>query len=177
MPSFIKHEGGDDGWSDWVNPSRDGYKFACCDCGLVHDMQFAVAEFADDKSMEHTVVDKPRVGVVFRARRNGRSTGQMRRHRAEGGPIHKTNHGGLDGWKEAAIAWSVCASIHERFAKPGSRGKDAFYTTRQADFQRHHEAARALALNEPAPAASGNPATARPDDKTQVSQPGTAGQK
>lgn len=38
------------------------------------------------------------------------------------------------GWKEAAIAWSVCASIHERFAK----GKDAIYTTRQADYQKHH---------------------------------------
>ena len=51
-----------------------------------------------------------------------------------------------EGWKEAAIAWAVCASIHERFAKPGSRGKDAFYTTRQGDFKRHHEAARKLAI-------------------------------
>jgi len=38
-----------------------------------------------------------------------------------------------EGWREAAIAWSVCASLHERFAK----GRDALYTTRQADYQKH----------------------------------------
>jgi len=37
------------------------------------------------------------------------------------------------GWKEAAIAWEVCASIHRQFAK----GKDALFTTRQSDFVRH----------------------------------------
>lgn len=42
------------------------------------------------------------------------------------------------GWKEAAIAWSVCASIHQQWAK----GKDALYTTRHADFERHAENAR-----------------------------------
>jgi len=47
-----------------------------------------------------------------------------------------------DGWKEAAIAWNVCASIHREYAK----GKDALFTTRQADFIRHHEAAREKAL-------------------------------
>lgn len=49
-----------------------------------------------------------------------------------------------DGWKEAAIAWEVCRSIHERFAK----GKDALYTTRQGDFKKHHEDARTKALKE-----------------------------
>jgi hypothetical protein len=34
------------------------------------------------------------------------------------------------GWKEAVIAWSVCASIHRNYAK----GRDPFYTTRQSDF-------------------------------------------
>lgn len=42
------------------------------------------------------------------------------------------------GWKEAAIAWEVCASIHEKFAK----GKDALYSTRHADFEKHAEDAR-----------------------------------
>lgn len=44
-----------------------------------------------------------------------------------------------EGWKEAAIAWSVCASIHETWAK----GKDALYKTRHADFVRHADHARA----------------------------------
>jgi hypothetical protein len=44
--------------------------------------------------------------------------------------------------KEACIAWSVCASIHREYAK----GKDALFTTRQADFVKHEEDARAAAL-------------------------------
>ncbi len=35
-----------------------------------------------------------------------------------------------EGWKRAAIAWEVCASIHREYAK----GKDALFTTRQKDF-------------------------------------------
>ena len=47
-----------------------------------------------------------------------------------------------EGWKEATIAWEVCASIHREYAKK----KDPFFTTRQADFMRHAEAARAAML-------------------------------
>ena len=43
-----------------------------------------------------------------------------------------------DGWKEAAIAWEVCASIHEKWAK----GKDTLYSTRHADFEKHADDAR-----------------------------------
>ena len=39
---------------------------------------------------------------------------------------------------EAAIAWEVCASIHQKYAK----GKDALFTTRQADFIKHADDAR-----------------------------------
>jgi hypothetical protein len=45
------------------------------------------------------------------------------------------------GWKEAAIAWEVCASIHKAYCKK----RDPFYTTRQGDFTRHAAAARKLA--------------------------------
>ena len=41
------------------------------------------------------------------------------------------------GWREAAIAWRVCGSIHLQYA----RGKDALFTTRQADYQRHYDTA------------------------------------
>ncbi len=43
-----------------------------------------------------------------------------------------------EAWKEAAIGWTVCASVHEQWAK----GKDALYTTRHGDFDRHAEEAR-----------------------------------
>ena len=43
-----------------------------------------------------------------------------------------------EAWKEAAIGWTVCGSVHEQWAK----GKDALYTTRHGDFERHAEEAR-----------------------------------
>ena len=47
-----------------------------------------------------------------------------------------------EGWKEAAIAWEVCASIHREYAE----GKDALFKTRQQDFVRHAKAAREAML-------------------------------
>lgn len=32
------------GWSDWIQPVKHGYKMQCCDCGLVHTMDFRIAE-------------------------------------------------------------------------------------------------------------------------------------
>lgn len=58
---------GDDGWSRWIKPVMAGYKLACCDCGLVHEIDFRVIEEVEPY-------------VLFRARRNNRSTGQRRRH-------------------------------------------------------------------------------------------------
>ena len=62
-----------------------------------------------------------------------------------------------EGWKEAAIAWSVCASIHETWAK----GKDALYKTRHADFVRRADDARARALATPPSA----PTAVEPDER------------
>ena len=68
MSKFKHHQVEKDGnWSEWVYPNRAKYKFACCDCGLVHDMQFSLIKRGLGKA------------IVFRARRNNRSTGQMRR--------------------------------------------------------------------------------------------------
>ena len=64
MPKFRLEIEGDDGWSDWIHP-LGGYRFACCDCGLVHNLEFRL----DDQNQ-----------LNFRAGRNARSTGQVRRH-------------------------------------------------------------------------------------------------
>lgn len=45
-----------------------------------------------------------------------------------------------EGWKEASIAWEVCASIHRAYGK----GKDPLFLTRQADFVKHANDARAM---------------------------------
>lgn len=60
MAAYEKPESG-----EWVQPVRKGYKLACCDCGLVHRMDFRIYKGR----------------VQFRAFRNERSTGQMRRWR------------------------------------------------------------------------------------------------
>jgi hypothetical protein len=49
---------------EWVQPIRKGYKMACCDCGLVHSLDFRVR----------------RGRAQFRAFRNNRSTAMIRRH-------------------------------------------------------------------------------------------------
>ena len=33
---------GSNGWSRWVQPVKRGYIMACCDCGLVHRMDFRI---------------------------------------------------------------------------------------------------------------------------------------
>ena len=65
MTKFLREIGHEDGWSDWIHP-LPGYKLACCDCGLVHNMEFRIDDLGQ---------------VNFRAQRNPRSTGQMRRKR------------------------------------------------------------------------------------------------
>jgi len=51
------------------------------------------------------------------------------------------------GWRNAAAAWDVCASIHRTYAQK----KDALYTTRQHDFLRHAADARAKVSALPGP--------------------------
>lgn len=50
--------------NEWVQPITNGYKMACCDCGLIHEMDFKIVKNR----------------VQFRARRNNRATGQFRRY-------------------------------------------------------------------------------------------------
>lgn len=48
---------------EWQQPKMKGYKMACCDCGLVHTMEFRIY----------------RGKVQMRGERNERSTAQVRR--------------------------------------------------------------------------------------------------
>lgn len=63
---YEKFDSDKNGWTVWVKPIQTGYRLACCDCGLVHDMNFAITD--DGKA-------------AFQARRNDRSTAMMRRHK------------------------------------------------------------------------------------------------
>jgi hypothetical protein len=71
----------DDGWTDWIYPHMDDYKLACCDCGLVHDMQLKVVrvKHLSNKTMLVKESRSSVLAVSFRARRNVRATAQTRR--------------------------------------------------------------------------------------------------
>lgn len=66
---FIKHEVENEGdWSEWVCPDPTQYFVKCCDCGLVHEMQFNVVKYSEGDECEP--FNDPNVQVVFRARRH-----------------------------------------------------------------------------------------------------------
>lgn len=58
---------------EWVRPVRRGYKMACCDCGLVHRLDFKVVPYGRGHK------------VMFRVFRDNRSTAMVRRWKAKGG--------------------------------------------------------------------------------------------
>ena len=53
--------------NEWVTPKMQGYRMSCCDCGLVHELDFKVKRWGRGFK------------VVFRARRNARATAGIRR--------------------------------------------------------------------------------------------------
>jgi hypothetical protein len=79
-----KEENG--GWSDWQAPTPLKYKMACCDCGLVHDLQFRVGKVTAVKKDGYFTFERVSTGlkkgmyrVLMRARRNKRDTAARRR--------------------------------------------------------------------------------------------------
>lgn len=60
---YKQHPVDADGWTDWIRPAQ-GYRMGCCDCGLVHEMEFRVS---GEK-------------VEFRAKRHARATAVKRRY-------------------------------------------------------------------------------------------------
>lgn len=78
---YRKHSAGEGGWSEWVNPNpSQPYKMECCDCGLVHDLEFTAVEPLAVKRngwFSSRPLDTP-FRVLFRARRNKRATDNRR---------------------------------------------------------------------------------------------------
>lgn len=59
------------GWSDWQQPIMKGYRMQCCDCGLVHEMEFRALEQLEPAGDDDTWAARPVKNgrVEFRARR------------------------------------------------------------------------------------------------------------
>jgi hypothetical protein len=65
---FIKHEVElPEDWSEWVCPDPDEYFMKCCDCGLVHEVQYRVARYGEGDYCE--LVNDKDVQAQFRMRR------------------------------------------------------------------------------------------------------------
>jgi hypothetical protein len=68
-PFEVMHAG-EDGWCDWVHPAP-GYLMQCCDCGLIHEMQFQI--FVRDEELRGGPLnegeDEDTGVIVFRAKR------------------------------------------------------------------------------------------------------------
>lgn len=86
MARFIIETEKRNGWCRWVPVQMKGYKMACCDCGLVHDMDFyavKVLRRIGKSGFQYTELPRSKYRVVFRARRNRRSTAAMRRGKSK----------------------------------------------------------------------------------------------
>jgi len=71
-----------DGYCEWVFPIMKGYRMACCDCNLVHELELEVYEVKktrEDGSFEAIQRKGKKWRVRLRAKRNNRATGQLRR--------------------------------------------------------------------------------------------------
>ena len=59
----------EDGWCDWVCPKPRGYLMQCCDCELIHEVDFRVVRYESEDSEVYTVVDDPDLQAQMRLRR------------------------------------------------------------------------------------------------------------
>lgn len=88
------HKANKDGWTDFVSPQMERYRFACCDCGLTHDMQFQVVKVIENLpngDWKHSAaLASTKYKVQFRVRRNARSTAQIRRHKPNASDVATT---------------------------------------------------------------------------------------
>ena len=58
-------------WSEWVCPDPKGYLMKCCDCGLVHEAEFAVVRYKSETERDDCdMVNDPNLQAVFRMRRS-----------------------------------------------------------------------------------------------------------
>lgn len=74
-----------DGWTRWVTPEKSLYKMACCDCGLVHRLQFRSIKTSRENARGEFTIERVRKGkterIQFRAARAKRETSAHRRNR------------------------------------------------------------------------------------------------
>ena len=65
----------EDGWCEWIHP-LPGYLMQCCDCGLIHEMQYAIVPSHENCGDSELNEGETKDGVIiFRARRSAVTPG------------------------------------------------------------------------------------------------------
>lgn len=59
----------EEGWSEWIHP-LPGYLMQCCDCNLIHEMEFEIVPHGDSRPALNPGEGKRRGVIIFRARRH-----------------------------------------------------------------------------------------------------------
>lgn len=59
----------EDGWCDWVCPRPQVYLMQCCDCELIHEVDFRVVRYESKSSEVYEVVDDPNLQAQMRMKR------------------------------------------------------------------------------------------------------------
>jgi hypothetical protein len=57
----------EDGWSEWLHPIPPSFFSQCCDCGLIHELEFQIVPRDENRAL-NPGEDDGHV-IIFRARR------------------------------------------------------------------------------------------------------------
>lgn len=69
-------------FTDWIRPVMNGYHMSCCECGLVHTINFRSIEIFKiykNGTKEGYVLPKKKYQVEMKVRRNEKLTKQLRK--------------------------------------------------------------------------------------------------
>lgn len=84
MPRLAKMIAGPGGWCEWQAPHLKRYLMGCCDCGLVHEMEFRIVQPKGKQRRGYVKGDPvPGARVLFRARRSKKATEQQRKQKGK----------------------------------------------------------------------------------------------
>lgn len=70
------------GWTKWIHPRMTNYYMACCDCGLVHTMNFRVFKVIKTRKngiRDVEILPKKQYAVEFKVKRNYKHTKDLRK--------------------------------------------------------------------------------------------------
>jgi hypothetical protein len=59
----------EDGWSNWICPRPQGYLMQCCDCELIHEVDFRVVRYESESSEVYEVIDDLNLQAQMRMKR------------------------------------------------------------------------------------------------------------